>query len=304
MRKTPLALLGLILVVLFVFGALQIYTNRKAEESLRTILSEFGIERPSYRSVRYSLLNGRTEVNGLLIKGDGGETYIDKLIITKLTDTDLEFTARGIRGKDKAFREFERDMRELGYERASFNLHLSASLYEDTKELMVRDISLELPSALLLKLKFKLLGIDRKLMKELQDLEGNKDDREKTARIANRLRRVFLEELTFKLTDYGLIKRLLEKEAKDKKTTPDELKREILRELNSTVARNSSELERSIARSVSALIERGGTLVVNARPSKPVRFDELVVYTLMGLQTKDFSALVRKLNISVKHEAM
>ncbi len=303
MKRAPLFILGTILLVLFAVGAVQVYANKKAEEKVEEFFERFGLEEKStYREVNYSLLSGTVEVSGLNLVTDEGSSHIDRLVIKKLTDTDIEVYAFGMRGEDKDFRKLEEQLRALGYDDVRMNTYVSLSLYEDTKELLVRKVGVEVPGAFRTEVSFKLTGIDREFINDLKELEGEGDDREKVARIANRLKRVYLNELSLKLTDHGFMNRLLEKEARDKKKSVEELKRDILRGIENSIAEDSSEFEKTLVEGVSRLIEHGGTLVLEAHPREPVSFENLVLYTLMALQTRDFSHFVKELNLKVKHQ--
>ena len=303
MKRAPLFILGTILLVLFVVGAVQVYANKKAEEKVEELFERFGLEEKStYQEVNYSLLSGTVEVSGLNLVTDEESSHIDRLVIKKLTDTDIEVYAFGMRGEDKDFRKLEEQLRALGYDDVRINTYISLSFYEDTKELLVRKVGVEVPGAFRTEVSFKLTGIDRGFINDLKELEGKGDDREKVARIANGLKRVYLNELSLKLTDHGFMNRLLEKEARDKKKSVEELKRDILRGIENSIAEDSSEFEKAMVEGVSRLIEHGGTLVLEARPREPVSFENLVLYTLMALQTRDFSHFVKELSLKVKHQ--
>ncbi len=300
MKKAAAVLIGIVSLLLLGLVAVQTYANKKAEENLKTLLSDLGIRDFSYGKVQYSLLSGRIEVEDLLIRGKEGKTRVDRFVVSKLTDTDLEFWALGIKGEDEEFKRLESELRELGYDKASLNLYISASLYEDTGDLFVRRVSLELPGALSLDMSLRMSGVDRKLLEDIKSLED--DDREKLAQVANRLASVYLKEITLQIKDAGLLRRLIDREAKKRGKSAEGIKNELIEKIKTSFGKNSHGFERSLAEGLSALIESGGTLVLEGKPEKPVSFDDLVLYTLIGIQSRDFSPVAEELGIKIKHE--
>ncbi len=300
MKKAAVTLIGIVSLLLLGLVAVQTYANKKAEENLKTLLTDLGIRSFSYGKVHYSLLSGRIEVEDLLIKGKEGKTRIEEFVVSKLTDTDLEFSALGIKGEDEEFKRLEGELRELGYDKIGLNLYISASLYEDTGDLLLRKVSLELPGALSLEMSLKLSGVDKDLLEDIKSLEG--DDREKLAQVANRLASVYLKEVTLKMKDAGLLRRLIDREAKIRGKSAEEIRRELIEKIKTSFGKNSYGLKRSLAEGLSALIEKGGTLVLKGKPEKPVSFDDLVLHTLIGIQSRDFSSLAKELNIKIRHE--
>ncbi len=301
MRKISFVIFMAVLVLLFIAGSLQIYASRKAEERTKEILSALGLEeRTRYKSVSYYLLKGTSEVEGFEVRTESGKLWAEKLFITKLTDTDLELRLERVRGDDRNFKEFEKNMKELGYGNVYLNTSLSVSLYEKEKRLFLREFSVEVPSAFNVSLGFDLLGVDRKLIKELSELK--EDDREAVNELAQRLKDVSLASFRLEFEDRSFLERVIEREASRKGKRPEEVRKEILNQLRAL--EKGGEFERSLFKSLKDLLEEGGTLKIVANPQKPVSFEDLVVYSLMGLQSRDFSRLLRVLNLRAEHSKM
>lgn len=298
--KKAIFILSSILLLLIAVAGVHIYASKKAEESLKTFLSGVGVENFSYKDVDYSLFKGKTEVEDLLIESKGSKTRIGKLVISRLTDTDLEFSMLGVRGEDEDFKKLEENLKELGYEKVEFNLLFSASLYEDWKELIIRKFSLELPGAFSVELKLKLSGVDKKVIKAFLDLRNSTEAQ--PAKLAGILSKVYLKELTIKLRDESLLSKLIEKEAEKKNTSPEKIRKELIEKLEESLAKRKTKFEKSLVESLKALVRKGGSLVLEGKPKTPLGADDLIVYTLMGLQTGDFSQLVEKLNLNVRYE--
>ncbi|WP_457601383.1 hypothetical protein [Hydrogenivirga sp.] len=297
MKRLTLGTLATILLVLFGLGVVQIYAEKRAEENLKTWLKRLDIEEEAtYSEVRYSLLTGSTEVRRLSIKTPQETTTVERLVVRKLTDHDLEIELYDLRSDSKEFKNLLNSMRELGYEDFKTNIKLSASLYEKDKVLLIRNFSVESPSAFRVSLKLELKGIDRDLLEELGSSEDN--DREKVNRLAERLSRVSLVGGEIDVTDMGMGERLIIKEAKERGKKPSEVKEELISELSKNA---KTEFEKEAVGAIKKLIERGGTLRVKIEPSSPVSFQELVVLSLMALQTKEPEPLLRRLNVRIEH---
>ena len=299
MKRIPLLIFGTILLLLFLVGAVQVYADRKAQEKVDSFLSLLELkDKASYGKVKYSLLKGTTEIKGLEIEDETGKLKAERLLITKFTETELELRIEGIDGEDKSFRELENSLRELGYKDTRMNAVLSVSLKDKEKKLLLRELSLEIPSAFRITVSFELLGVDQKLIKELSELE--EDNREALNKLARELGNVKLVGMRAGLEDRGVLKKLIENEALKRGKKPEDIRDEILKELKRL--EKGSEFERSLYTALKKLLEEGGSLNLIAKPQRPVPFDSLVVYALMSVQSKDFSRLFRVLNLKVEHK--
>ncbi|RLJ71246.1 hypothetical protein BCF55_1545 [Hydrogenivirga caldilitoris] len=294
MRKLPLVVFGAILLVLFSVGAVQVYASKKAEEEVKELLAKVGLkEQASYSKVSYSLLKGTTEVRDLRIRTKGGTSHAARVLITKFTDTDLELSITGIRGEDPEFEKFERQLRELGYEEVYINAMLSFSFYADSGELLIRKVRIEVPGAFRLELSLNLSGVDRELIRAVTENGG-----EDVNYLAQKLSVVTLKGGSLTLSDLGLRERLLRKEAQITGKEVEQVKREIAQQLK---PKRSSEFDAKLYGALKELVERGGSISLEAKPEEPVEFQELVVASLLALQTKDPSELVDRLGIKVNY---
>ena len=288
MRKA-LFLLSVISLLLVMAVGVQIYASRKAEESLKKILSGLGVRSFSYEDVSYSLLTGRTEVEDLVIEGKEGRSRIRKLVISKATDRDLEIHLLGVRGENEDFRKMEKGLRELGYEKAELNLHFSASLFEEGT-LLVRELSLRLPGAFTLSLSLKLSGVDRRLVEDFFYEETEPSE------LAKRLGKVYLREVAVRVKDEGLLERIVRKEAEKKGVTPEEVREEMIKEIEKSLGKGP------LTEGLAELVRKGGVLILEGKPSGNLPLDEFILYTFIGFEGGDFSLLFKELNLRAKHE--
>ncbi len=299
MRRLSFYLLALILIVLFIAGLIQIYAERKVKERVDSFLSALDLkDRTSYRRVRYSILTGVVEIEDLEIRGQKGKAKIGKVIVRKLTDRDLEIELRGIHSQNG---EFEEKMKELGYKNASMNALISASLYEDSHELIVRNFSIDVPQAFRIDWKLDLKGIDRSLIKEL--ISSKEKDKEKVAKLTEKLSKVKLLSSELRFTDTGLIERLLMKEAEQKNKNLEDIKEEVIKSIDKSLKGGSSKFEKEFAEALKEFLQTGGTLIFTVNPENPMGFQDLVLLILVSIQTREYDQLINELNLEIKHES-
>ncbi len=297
MRK-PLIFLFALLLILFVIGAVQIYADRRAEESLREVLSRLRVEGVvHYDSVSHSLLKGTTEVNGLRITSSEGSTFINRLVITRLTENDLELVAEGIEPDTPDFRGFLERMRELGYERVEVNARISVSLYDDRRELIVRRFDISVPSAFSMGFRLHADRVDSAL---LSALTASEEDEEAITELSERLGQVRVKSFELTLEDLGIRVRLLKKEAQRESDPVEEILRRTEEELNRSL-REDPDLREEILSALGTFLREGGTLRLRADPIPPVDFQTLVLLALLAVQSGDFSEFAYRLNVKLKH---
>jgi len=105
MRRGPLLFLFLVLIGLFLVGAVQIYTTKKAEENLRELLSRLGMEgEVAYDRISYSPFSRVTEVKNLRVHFPEGTTTAERLRINSMTSTSLDLSVQGISSDTEGFR--------------------------------------------------------------------------------------------------------------------------------------------------------------------------------------------------------
>lgn len=292
MRKA--LIFGLILLVA-TFAGLKLYTNYRAEKTIKTLLERLGIEKKTtYQSVDYSLTTGEVKVRGASIQTEEGKTTIRELILKKITESDLEIYLMGIEGDDEEFNKFKRDLRDLGYRNPVINAHLDLSFYRNKKELYVRDISVEIPEALSMGIKLRIEGIDEKVFELIRDSDPK--DREDTAKLVNELQKVVLKNFEITLRDYGFIERAVSREARESGKKPEEVKRELIAKIDKSIP-SVDEFGHSLKGALKKMLSEGGSIKFVS--NKNVRFDDLVVLSLLSLQSKDLSKFARDLDLKV-----
>ncbi len=287
MKKFPTIVFGLILLILFAIGAAQIYANKRAEEEFKKLISAEGLEgKVSYQGVSYSLLKGYTEVKGITVEDEKGKVYIEKLLIRSMEDNLYDVSVYGVRGNDPKYNEA---MKDLGYEDSSINAHMRVSVDDQNKVFNLEYVTVEMPQ-LAITMSFRLKNLDTKTLKMLSELG---DDQESINRASGIVARIELEDFKLVVKDEGFVSRVISAEAKKKGMSPEEFRKEMIKELQVGMSKEFSE-------PISKFIENGGNLVFSVNPSKPVPLSEVIFLAMMSAQTKDFSPLVKGLNIKAE----
>jgi len=296
--KKPLLFLFALLLILFVIGAVQIYANRKAEENLQELISRFGVEGSvRYEELSYSLLSGVTEIRGLSVASPEGTTSVDRVVITKMNRSDLEFSAVGISSDTPDFRGFSERLRELGYETVKMNAHVSLSLYDDRKELVVRRFAVTVPDAFSVGFRLHVDRIDSSLIAALRTAE---EDEETVEELSERLGRVRIRSFEFSIEDLGIRVRMLEREASLGGREPEEILSTIREGLEGSL-RNDPLFREELFGALESFLLKGGTLRFRADPVPPVDFQTLVLLALFAVQSGEYSEFVYRLNVKVRH---
>ncbi len=287
MKKFPTIVFGLVLLILFAVGAAQIYANKRAEEEFKKLISSEGVQdNVSYEKVSYSLLKGHTEVRNIVVEDEKGKVFIEKLLIRSMEDNLYDVSVYGVRGTDP---KYNKAMKDLGYEDGSINAHMRVSVDDENKVLNVEYVTVELPQ-FVITMSLRLKNLDTKTLKMLSELG---DDQESINRASGIVAKIELEDFKLTFKDEGFVSRVISAEAKKKGVSPEEFRKEMIKELQAGMSKEFYE-------PVSRFIEKGGNLVFSVNPSKPLPLSEVIFLAMMSAQTKDFSPLVKGLNIKVE----
>jgi hypothetical protein len=298
MGRKVLYLIALSLILGVLLLSLDAYADRRARETLEDLLRRLDLEeRASYGEVGHSLLRGETRIRDLSVRTEDGLVRVEELVIHRLTEEDIKLSFLGITSTDKDFREFRKNMRDLGYEDVKMNLFIDVKTDRKRGDLRVRDISLEVPEAFRLSLKADIGNLSFSLLEKLEDLQE-----EDLPEVTEKLGRVRIRSFEFSVTDLGLRERALRREAEERNMSPEKLKEEILRDLERSVKESDPGIKRELVSNLRNFIDKGGTLRVVAEPETPVSVSDLVLVILVSAQTKDLSQVVEMLNLKVERK--
>ncbi len=294
MGRKILILGFLILGILFLIGAVQIYANKKAEKNLQVFLNRLGLEgKTSYGRVNYSLFKGSTEVENLRISTAQGITTVEKVRILKISPNNLKFSLIGISSNSEDFRGFRKNMEELGYREIKINTYFSGKFSDAKKELFIEEWRVEVPFAFSMGVKMHLDRISRSLISSLME---SSDNEESIKELSEKLGKVRIRSFEFIFKDAGIRKRLFEK----KKVTPAE----ILQTLDVYLERNvklDSLFREELHKALKEFLTKGGTLRIRSDPIPPIDFQTFVLLGILTVQSEDLSEFIYRLNLRVKY---
>jgi len=297
MKKINVVILLGILVILFSWGAFEIYKEKKARAEIDRLMKEMNLEeRVSYRDVDYSLLSGKLEITGVTVQTKEGKTLIEKITVYRNTPTDLVVSVEGIRAEGD---DFGRQMKEIGIENPVLNLYIDASLNEENREVIVRRVSLSMPGAFDLSMNFHLSNISSSLLRDLASL-SDQDDKE-LRDLSLKVARVRVNSFSVVFEDLGLRERILEADARKKKKSKDELLKEVVSNMEKTLKKAKTDFERDFIKALISFVKEGGKITLSLNPDRPLELQEVIFTFALSAQTKDVSPLVRDLKLSVRH---
>ena len=284
---------GIIVAVLIL--SVDAYADRKAEETVKNLISRFRLEKgTSYSEVDYSVLRGETLIRDLSFRTEKGRVRVDRVVVEKLTEEETRVRFLGITSTDPDFRKFQENMRELGYEEVKADLTVDVLMDRRRGDLTVRKMRLEVPEAFSVNLSLDLGSFFPDLLEEIEE--------EDLEEFSERLGRVRIKSFEISLEDLGIRERVMRKEAKEKGKDPEEIKEEILRELEETVKESDPKIKKDLVAKIRSFVKEGGTIRLVAEPETPVRVSDLILVLLVSSQTRDISQVVDMLSLRVDHE--
>lgn len=297
MKKFNLVLILCVLLILFSWGAVEVYKEKRARAEIDRLIDELNLRgKVTYENVEYSLLSGKLEIEGVTWKTLEGRSSVEKITVYKNTPSDLVLSIDGIRTEDDRF---GRDMKELGIKDPVLNLYVDASIYDEKKELVIRQMSLSMPDAFVISVSLRLTHINSSLLKDL--VEVSEEEEEELKELSAKVAKVKINSFSLSFRDLGLMDRVLEAEARKKKKSKKELIEEVIDGMESRLKDVETEFERDLVRSIISLVREGGQINFSLNPGRPVEVQELIFTLSLSAKNKDISPLVRDLGISVSH---
>ncbi|NPA41446.1 MAG: hypothetical protein GXO18_04150 [Aquificae bacterium] len=289
MKRLPLFAFGFILTVLFIYGALQLYGEAKAKETLESVLDEMGIKhRTTFGDVEYNLIEDTTTIHDLVITLDNGLIKIERILVSEYTSEDLELLLENVRlyNKNATLED-------------NFNLFMSLSFNDKDKRFMVRELSINSPGSFKLSITLIATGITKDLLKNLAYL-NTREERD-IRLLAQTLADANLHSFSISFSDRGFLSQIIRHQAEIEGITEEEFKRKLLEEIEH-LALKGSDFEKKLSQSLRKLITQGGTLRIYSSLSEPVKFEDVIVFSLIGLQTKSLEPISQLLNLQVEHK--
>ena len=296
MKKINVAIILGILIVLFSWGAVEVYKEKRARDEIDKLVKELNLEgKFYYDDVDYSILSGKLELTGVRWTV-GGETVIERITVYRYTPSDLVVSVEGIRGEDD---DFGRDMKELGIENPVLNFYIDASVYDDERELVVRRFAINMPQAFEVSVNFELSNVTSSLLRDIANFSEN--DREALNNISARVAKVKVKNFSLVFEDLGLRERILEEEAKRKKKSKEELVKDLVADMEKSLKKAKTDIEKDFIKSIISFVKEGGKVTFSLNPDRPLELQEVIFAFAISAQTKDVTPLVRDLRLSVRH---
>ncbi len=289
MKRLPLFAFGFILTVLFIYGALQLYGEAKAKETVESVLDEMGIKhRTTFGDVEYNLIEDTTTIHDLVITLDNGLIKIERILVSEYTPEDLELLLENVRlyNKNATLED-------------NFNLFMSLSFNDKDKRFMVRELSINSPGSFKLSITLIATGITKDLLKNLAYL-NTREERD-IRLLAQTLADANLHSFSISFSDRGFLSEIIRHQAEIEGITEEEFKRKLLEEIE-RLALKGSDFEKKLSQSLRKLITQGGTLRIYSSLSEPVKFEDVIVFSLISLQTKSLEPISQLLNLQVEHK--
>jgi len=269
-QKSKTLIYGGIAVLLLAggFTVAQTYVNGETEKELNELIAEKS-DRISYESASRNMLTGSTRINNLKLSNNGKIVKIDTFIFKsfdKKTDipdhADVEL--KGIHLKLSDLRRKEsRILSGLGYpEDLTAHAIINYEYKQEDRALLLKKFDLGVDDAFGVSLGFQLSNIDL----------SNKDD---FAKLIMTWEGVKFNSAYFTVTNDGLMSRMIKKRSSDINKTAEEIKKEVIAEIDQKLGANPSEYEQSMRDALKAFIQNESSITTKTGFESPIRIGDI-----------------------------
>ncbi len=278
-------LILLSIAVLLVGGGIWVadfYADKKAEEK---IIEFFGEEYVREGKVRFSkvdhnLFTGETVIENVELEEGERKFIVERIVIKEFSDTSGDIYFYGAR--------------EEGYKDELFeklDIHLAYKVEPEKGKLIIEDISVSQENLFLLQLSLILGNYDHRFWERFKDKEDYSET--EALRIASEMASLKLERATLRFVDMGFKNKLLEEEARKRRKTIEEVRREIIRELEERKLKAKEEFTKEFYDALIKFIREGKEIVAEVNPEEPLKFQDIFFLFMIS---KDGSEVIKLLN--------
>ena len=186
--------------------------------------------------------------------------------------------------EDKDIREFTKALTTMNYDRLEFTMGAKSILDEKADNMRAYDTYVELRDGFRLSYDFDITGY-KEFSKQAAAMQASGSSKNPLAAMgmANALQ---FNKLRIALRDDSIVDRYFKLAATEKDTTPDALKAEIKEQIGKASMVAQDEAQQKLAddfiKAVTAMIDEGGTFVIEMNPAKPVNFGNVAMGAMIG----------------------
>ena len=271
-------------VIIGVYG-FNVYMENKVKEFLDRGL--FSDEDVTYDSVDFSLFNRKIVIGNVLIHGEDGTIFIEKVHVYKYEDNlnaEIFFeNIKGVQGKSReAYLKILDFFKKYGYEEVSLNFHIDTKTDKYKNIGHFKKLEIIVPSAFIANISLKLGNFDPDFWKslELREIYTEED----IINIFSEIGALKLLEIELYFKDEGFKNRYMnkmkEESGKDINTIKDNMERFIENYENPQV--------KDFVRKLSFFLERGRIIKVKLTPKRPIKLQDIfLILTINHTKTQD-----------------
>ncbi len=282
----------LILAIALGVFALDKYMDRRAEQEVKRVFKELGVE-GEYEEVDYLLLKNQILVKNFRIRDKEGEFFASELLIKKFSEDGVDIEYKGIKVSEDD--KLSEDFRSLGYKDFSLDGGVKVDIDKEKGAVEVSKAFAELKDGFRIEMSLRLEGIDIDFWKDLDpQSEIN------PFLLMAQLSEIKLIYAKFLFADLGIKRRLLEAGARKEGMSYREFKRKLIKELNRDILKAKSAEEARLLMNFKKFLEEGKEIKIEIKPQRGLSLGKALTTLMFTPQDKVFKRALALFNVKAE----
>ncbi len=277
--------------------ALDEYMERKVKKIIDEFAKSGNME---YEDVDFSLIDRNIIIKKLFIHEEGNTLLAEEVIVYRYEDIfnfvilmkDLKMV-EGPR-KEQYIRTLN-FFKELDYKDTRVDLYIDMEANKKENRASVKSFKLIIHPAFSLEFFADLGNFDPNFWKKIY--EKKELTEEEMVEIMSELGSLKIFRIGFSYEDRDFRERFISYLAKDKGLTPEEFKEKIKKSLDETISRTDNPSHRKVLSDIKYFIEKGKFIKISIEPVKPVKFQDIALYTAFALEQGNKNPATTLLNL-------
>ncbi len=275
-------IIGIIIIGIFAF-------DKYMERKVKKIIDDFAKsgEDIQYEDVDFSLIDRNIRIKKLFIHNEGDTFLVEEVIVYRYEDLfnfvilmkDLKMV-EGPRKEQyiKALNFFK----ELDYKDTRFDLYIDMEVNKKENKASIKSFKLIVHPAFSLEFFADIGNFDPSFWKKIF---GKKElTEEEVIEAMSEFGSLKLFRIGFSYENRDFRDRFIKYLAKDEGLTPEEFKAKIKKSLDETISKTDSPSHRKVLSDIKYFIEKGKFIKISIEPVKPMKFQDIALYTAFALE--------------------
>ncbi|MCI4625821.1 MAG: hypothetical protein L3V56_07655 [Candidatus Magnetoovum sp. WYHC-5] len=287
-KRLVMVITSVLVLLTFVYFGLQLYLISIAKKNVNQFIS---YAKPymdiKYKNVRVELFKTMTYIDSVEVNFPGSNEHLQ---IQNIALHSFDYANKPPHYMNIAFNGIDlnktgsilnnKEVKKLGYSNVKGQLAMNYKYMKETQDLSLEQFNIKIHEMGSININFLLSNFN---------IEQNNYLTALLSLMATSINRANIS-----YTDDSLMQRLMVAAANEKGTDVDNLKKEIISELNNVVKDKDAEFERKIVTPVRNFIEKPNRIAITIKPAKPVQIKDI-----NNINNPD--ELIKMLNLTVEN---